>query len=381
MKKYSTYLITLLLIVAAALLFYKKVYLPKSTFEVIHPTKAQLDVDVKGIGLVGAKEIYPITATYGGKILALKTDIGHWVKKGDLLVVMDGVDLHAQLELARANVNRAKYELQALQDTLKNQRSQKELIQITFKRYKSLHEKNYTSQAELDKATTDLQGIIANISATQSKIKSAQASIVVAQKSVKVLKNKIAHLQITAPCDGYVIEKSAQVAQNVAPTQAIFKIVDTSTLRVQVKVDEKLSSTIQPQQKAVITLRSGKKVAGYVNFIEPVSDAVTLERVIDIRFAKPLKPFYINEQAEVSILTHSYKNVLTIPSNVIIQRGGVLGIWSVKSNHTYFKAIDILAQNSTHTAVKNLSKETQIILPKANKKPLSDGTKINLVTK
>ena len=57
MQKSVKYLLIALLLMAGGTLFYKKVYIPKTTYETAVSTKGDLSVEVYGIGNVGAKNI------------------------------------------------------------------------------------------------------------------------------------------------------------------------------------------------------------------------------------------------------------------------------------------------------------------------------------
>ena len=380
MKTWIKYLIALIVIALLAVLFYKKVYIPKTTYQTLTPSLGSLHVSITGIGNVNAKDIYTITAQTGGKILKIDTDIGMWVKKGELLVEMDGVDLPQQLEIAEANLKKADFEITASIAELQNQKAQKSLIQITYQRYERLKIQGYTSQSEYDKAKTDLEGIDAAIDATVSRIDATKASSVIAQKSIDAIKTKIDRLKVYSPIDGFVISKDAQIAQSVLPSTPIVKIVDPKTLWVEAKIDERISSAIKVAQSATITLRSqpNKSYKAVVKRVNSMSDAVTLEREIDVGFMNTPKPFYINEQAEVSIHIKTYTNVVKIPSKVVVQNGGKLGVWIVENSHAKFIFIDKIAQDDNEVAIKNLDKNSKILVPSANKKPLKDGMKIHL---
>ena len=67
MNKSIKYLIVVVVITLLGTLFYNKVYIPKTTFETVSPTVGDLSVSISGIGNVGAKNIYSITAQTGGK--------------------------------------------------------------------------------------------------------------------------------------------------------------------------------------------------------------------------------------------------------------------------------------------------------------------------
>ncbi len=374
------YIIGLVALILGVTLFYTKVYLPKTTFKVVKAKEGVLEESVRGIGNVGAKNIYNITAQSGGKILEILSDEGEWVKKGDLLVVMDGVDLAEQLEVAQANLTKAKYDLLGYESELTNLKAQEVLLQTTYNRYRKLKEQNFVSQAEYDKANTDLQSIKASISASISHTNAAKANIVVAQKNIQVVQARVDRLKVYAPIDGYVIAKEVEVAQDVTPSTTLLQIVDPKTLWVKTKIDERVSAQIKLGQSATITLRSQPKKVykGVVKRVVSVSDGVTLEREIDVAFITLPQPFFINEQAEVNIGVKRYVNVVKIPSNVVVQEGGILGVWIVENNQVTFQKIDIIGQNDDAIAVSNIAKHTQIVIPNKNKKTLKNGMKIHL---
>ncbi len=380
MNKYAKYIITVVTVGALGTLFYNKVYIPKTTYKVVSPNVGDLSVKIRGIGNVSAEDIYSITAQTGGKILALYTDEGEWVKKGSLLVEMDGVDLPEQLEVMQATLKKSEYDISALQDELLNQESQKKLLKITYNRYAKLKKQKFASDAEYDKAKTDLDSINASISATKSRIGSAKAASNIAAKNVDVIKAKLARLKVYAPIDGYIISKSAEVAQSVLPATPIFRLVDASTLWVEAKVDERVSKEIKVGQSVTIGLRSqpSKTYAGVVKRVKAMSDAVTLEREIDVAFVKTPKPFYINEQAEVKIAIKKLNSVVKIPLKLIVQEAGAMGVWVAKNEHAQFVKLEEVGHSDDAVAVKNFDKASKILVPNPKKKPLSNGMKIHL---
>ena len=380
MKQWLKYTIITILLFAGVALFVTKVYIPKTTYTTVTPTQGDLSVTVRGIGNVSAKDIYTITAQSGGKILEITVDEGSWVKKGDLLVKMDGVDLSAQLAGAQASQEKARYDITASQNELQNLLSQKELLQKTYDRYEKLNKQGYAAQSEYDKALSDLQGIETQIAATRARINAAKAERRRAQKNIEALQTRIARLKVHSPVDGYVISKDAEVAQNVLPTMGILKIVDPETLWVVTKIDERICAAVEQGQDAEIRLHSQpeKVFQGHVQRIHAMSDPVTLEREIDVAFKNIPRPFYINEQAEVSIEVKRYDDVLKIPSTVVVQEHGGWGVWHVKEGHAHFLLLKDRIQNSYETSASNLTKELSVIVPDIKKKPLKEGMKVHL---
>ena len=378
MKGSIKYLLTVVIIAALGLVVYVKVFVPKHTFSVVHPTSGQLNVTVQGIGNVNALNIYSITAQTGGKILQILTDEGIWVKKGDLLIVMDGVDLPRQLETAQADCKKAEYEVKALQGDLRNQETQRTLLQITFNRYKKLYKQRLVAQAEYDKALADLQGIEAAIKATKARIQSSRSGVTAASKQVDALQEKIDRLRIYSPTDGYVFTKEAEVAQYVQPSSTILKIVDPASLWVEVKLDERISAQVTLSQEARIILRSqpDRRYKGVVKRIDAMTDPVTLERTINVAFETLPKPFFINEQARVIIDVRRYDNVVKIPLTTVVQRNGKTGVWIVRNGRAHFLAVKTVAVNDSEMAIANGDSNTSILIPDNHKKSLREGMRI-----
>jgi len=378
MKAAARYLTALVIMVSVAMVVYFKVYVPKHTFTTLKPTTGPLQISVQGIGNVSALNIYSITAQTGGKIIQILTDEGQQVKKGDLLIVMDGVDLPQQLGIAQSNLQKAEYEVQALRGELDNQRAQEVLLQITFNRYKKLNKQKFVAQAEYDKALADIQSIQAAIVATASRIDSSRAGVAVAKMSIDALQEKIDRLKVYAPVDGYVISREAEVAQYVQPSTQILQIVDPATLWVETKIDERISGRVKEGQRAVIILRSqpDKQYTGTVQRIDAMTDPVTLERRINVSFTTIPTPFFINEQARVIIATRQYDNVVKVPLKVVVQKEGRPGIWILRNGRAVFTVIDKLAVSETEMAMAGGDVAASIIIPDKSKKSLREGMRI-----
>ena len=378
MKKYTKYLLFALFLLVVGGVFYKKVYLPKHTYETIHPKKEDLTIFVKGIGTVDAKDIYKVTAGVSAKITQLQTDLGKWVKKGDLLFRLDPVDLPVQLESAKTAVKKAKSEVVSLQKELESLKAQKELAKITFDRYARLKKESFASQAEYDQAKAQLDSLSAQINATKARIESAKIAVEIAQKNVHALQEKLKRFTVYAPVSGIVVAKNAEVEQTVLASWTVFEIVQKEDVWIKAYIDERQSQKIKPGKKAFITLRSqsDKRDEGYVARIAPKSDAVTEEREVDVAFSVVPMPFYLNEQAEVNIETQKLHNVLTIPVGLLRFHNDVQGVWVEKEGKAHFKKVQVLGVSGKKAAVSGLNSTDRVLVLDPKKLPIFEGKRI-----
>lgn len=379
MNKWLKYGLITLFIALLGVIFYNKVYVVKSTFATTKPTKGDLNVTIRGIGNVDAKNIYTVTAQTGGKIEEIYFDEGMWVKKGDLLLVIDAVDFPMQLDEIKLSLKKASHEADAAQGNLLSLEAQKGLIEATYNRYTKLLEQKFVSQAEYDKAKSDFKNIEAQIHAAKSQIASANSEQMRLKKSIEAMQEKIERLKVYAPVDGYVISKEAEKSTYVLPSAVIFKIVDPSTLWVRANIDERAAGRVQVGQRATIKLRSkpNEKIEGTLQRVVAMSNAVTLEREVNIGFDKIPKHFFINEQAEVSIEVAQHKDVLKIPLQVLTKHEGKKGIWVSEQSRAYFKPLTLGEKSDDEAIVlSGIDANSDILIPQMNKKPLSEGMKI-----
>ncbi len=371
--------ITLFIAGMIGLFIYNKIFIPKHTFALYQPQKGDLAITRFGIGEVSAKDIYDIGSQTGGKLLEVLKEEGDWVKKGDLLAQMDPVDLPQKLKEAEALLERAKLDKKALIQDQKGVKSKYDLALKTYKRYQKLFKQGFVSQAEFDKVQSDYSDAKSKLDSLKSKITASGAVAMQLMHSIKGIQKRLEILQIFSPVDGKITWKEAQSGESVPPSKPLFKIVDPKTLWVTTYIDERLSGAVKVGQKASIKLRShaDKMFSGKVVRIEAMSDPITQEREVNVAFSEIPKPFYLLEQAEVTIDTGFLKDLWIVPLRYFATYKQKRGLWIKKDGKAHFIQPKVVAKNDTNAAIKEgLNKQMKIILPDATKKQLSEGMKI-----
>jgi len=379
MKSLYKYVFIIGIVAIGGVLFYNKVYIPKTTYEKELPTIGNLSVKVFGIGNLGAKSIYSISAGVSATIVEMLSDEGQWVKKGELLATLDSVELPILLNESKIGVIKAHSELIASQKELASLQAQKNLALVTYKRYDKLKKQSFASQSEYDKAKADLEVIKAQIEATIAHINSAKTEITRTKEAVKALEKKLSKYKIYSPVNGFVIAKKAEVAQTVLLNQTLFEIVNPKDVWVRAYIDERISGDVEVGSSATITLRSNsdKEYKAIVKRVVAQSDPITQEREVNVAFEKLPLPFFINEQAEVYINTKEYKNVLKIDATAIVYKDTKSGVWVVKNNKAYFQEIKILAISAREAAIEGLDEKSKILKVSATNKALKEGMEVH----
>jgi RND family efflux transporter MFP subunit len=131
-----------------------------------------------------------------GSLIGLKVEEGQYVRKGQMLAVLDARDYEVQLESANANYEQAK---------------------VQAERYAALYKKKSTSKSVFDQ--------------TQAAFKLARA-----QK--EAAENALSDTKIYAPFAGYVQTKFVENHEKVGAGQPIVSLLDLNNLEVLVSLSE-----------------------------------------------------------------------------------------------------------------------------------------------
>ncbi len=377
MKKALGWIVFFAIVAIGGYLFYAKVYKPRITYATYRPTMGSIDNVVTGVGEIAAKNIYNITSQLGGKVEKIFIDEGKWVQKGDLVALIDPVDLPQKIASLQKQIEEVKLLQNATKKELGSLIAQKVLANKTYQRYLHLVKNHFVSQAEYDKAKATLDSITAQIQAKRLSIQAQSKKIASLQKELEALKAKLSRYKITSPIDGYVVAKKATISQTLLPGQPIFQVVRPDEVWVKTYIDERISTAIQPGQKAFITLRSSpaKHFVGSVKRIEPQADPVTLEKRIDVAFATLPKPFFLHEQAYVKIITHRYDDLYKIPLR-LIHFGQTPAVWVYTNGKAHLQPIRIIARDEQYAGVEGIDAHTIILIPTKNKKTLHEGMRV-----
>lgn len=180
-----------------------------------------------------------ITAT----ISTLAVRAGDEVKRGDLLVELDSRELQARVDQAHQAVVAAKANL-SLTERDSNR------IQRIFKA-----DPGAVSKAELDRVQTSLR--------------TARAQLLGARRQEDEAKTALSYGTLAAPISGRVVERYAEPGDTARQGEALLRMYDPATLRLEASVRESLASK----------LTRGQSLTAKVDALDQVFDAVVEEIV------------------------------------------------------------------------------------------------------
>jgi RND family efflux transporter MFP subunit len=183
------------------------------------------------VGTVRAKLAARVESKVNGRIAQLLAAPGQAVKKGDTLIVIDAAEIQAKLDQASAVFAQAKKD---------------------FDRLKPLLANNAISQQDFD---------------------AADARLRVAKSSVAEAETMLGYTNITAPFDGVVTRKIADVGDFAMPGKSLLEMESPVALRFEADMPEALLDQIKIGDKLPVKLNAlANSISATVTEMAPVAD-------------------------------------------------------------------------------------------------------------
>jgi membrane fusion protein, multidrug efflux system len=167
-----------------------------------------------------------IHARVQGFVQSISVDRGSVVRRGAVLARIDAPELKAQVSEADAKVQAAEAQLLEARAAMTSERS-------TFDRLKK------ASETPGVVAGNDVEIAQQKVEAASARVEGATRNVEAARQAAKSIRDIDAYLQVTAPFDGVVTERSAHVGSLVSPSSGpLVRMQQVSPLRLVAGIPE-----------------------------------------------------------------------------------------------------------------------------------------------
>jgi HlyD family secretion protein len=199
---------------------------------------------VRATGVVQPIKLVQVGTQVNGPVQKLYVDYNSAVKEGDLVAQIDPIVYEARLAQDEANLSQAMATVEQTQVRLAE--SEKEL-----ERAKKLAGREMLSQADLDAAAANRDGLAAQLTLSKAGVEQAKAAL-------RLSRANLSYTTIRSPMAGVVISRNVSEGQTVVASmsaQVLFQIAsDLSMIQVEASVPEADIGKIKPGQPVSFTV-------------------------------------------------------------------------------------------------------------------------------
>ncbi len=348
----------LIVIVAVYFIFFRSKSTNKVEYNYAEIKKGSITQEITATGTLNALKTIDVGTQVSGKVSKIYVDFNDEVKKGQVIAMIDTVNLVSSVVDAEASVLKAKTDLI---------QQQKE-----FDRYSELLAKKAVSQSDFDAVNTEYL--------------SAKIALKSAETQLDRAKTNLEYATITAPIDGIVISRAVDEGQTVAAsfsTPTLFTIAnDLRKMQLKASIDEADIGLIKKEQEVTFSVDAypDQKFTGTVQQIrlQPTTsqNVVTYTVVIDV--PNPDLKLLPGMSATISVKVDELKDILIVPMAAVLFNPET-------TTTTIIKASSTIVNKETMIWVKCEKQDSQskeyngvFMKPLAVKVGVDDGTNIEI---
>ena len=248
-------------------------------------------------GTVRAKVTSIVSSRIMGMVTLINVKEGDRVKAGQILMTIDDRD-------AVQKVNAAEQGLEAA-------RLSSTLADITYGRYKKLHDERAISRQEIDQIETQKKVATSDFERMKASLEEA-----------KVYRG---FTRIASPCSGWVTEKKIETGSMAIPGAPLLTVESGSGFNIEAYIDESLSGKLKRGMAVDVVIDAvGLGIKGVITEIVPAVDRMSRTFQIKIAVADPKLKSGLYSRVLIPL---GKKDAMLVPKASVVEKGQLTGIY------------------------------------------------------
>ena len=261
-------------------------------------------IHLPGVVEANAYRKIAVTPLVAGRVTRVSAELGARVRRGQTLAQI----YSPELAEAQTRYVTARARLSAHDQELRRTERLVEIGAASRQELEGIHAEHTAQTAEVESARSRLELLGVSRSARDRLTPEGDSG---------------ATISVTAPIDGVVLERGANVGLNVDSATALFTVVDLSTVWVIADLYEKDFSRVSVGHTATITTTAypERVFTGRVSYIDPQVTPDTRTAKVRVEVANPRGELRLGMYAEVSLAGPAGKATLVIPRTAVQEVG------------------------------------------------------------
>jgi multidrug resistance efflux pump len=269
-------------------------------------------------GSFAGDEQTDVAPAVGGKVVSVNVDLGSYVQRGQLLVLLDDRDARIRLEQAQAQVQQQEATVRQAEAKIGIKpgqafdpervadvgaaRAAYVLAEKQLQRQERLIESGDVSRSSFDerRAQRDQLQQQYEVTVQQARqnyaaIQTARAGVDAARTQIQQAQKAITDARIAAPISGFVVDRPADLGEYVTTSTKIATIVRTNPLRVRIDIPEQAVGQIRTGLSVAVTTSAypDRSFSGRIARISPNVTSASRTMTVEAEVENPtneLKP-------------------------------------------------------------------------------------------
>jgi multidrug efflux system membrane fusion protein len=288
-------------------------------------TLKNVPIEISPVGNVEAYSVVTVRAQTGGMITKINFQEGDYVKKDDVLFLIDRKPLEGQLKSAQANLQKSTaLELQAEANLNRDTANAKYAREQTA-RYMKLVEEGIFAKEQGEQLKSNADSLAQLLEADKAAINSAKAQMEADQSAINNLNIQLGYTTVTAGIDGRtgnILQKAGNIITASATDLATINQVEP--IYVTFAVPEKSLGDVKrymAQGSLQVTARaqdgSGDAESGELTFIDNTVDTSTGTIKLKGTFRNAGRKLWPGQFVAVTLRLTTRPNAVVVPNQAV----------------------------------------------------------------
>jgi multidrug efflux system membrane fusion protein len=299
-------------------------------------------VEEQVIGNVEAYSTISVKAQVGGQLTEMHFKEGDFVKKNDLLFVIDPRPFQAALDQAVATVAKDEAVLGQARATLARDEANLRYQKATADRYEALFKGGIISKDQSEQLAATADATAQGVAADKAAIDSATADLAAAHAAVDSARVQLGYTAIRSPIDGRTGNVSVKLGNVVAATNVeLVTITQVEPIYVTFSVPEALLSDIRRYMdqrplivRAQIQDEAGTEESGTLTFVDNSVDTTTGTIKLKGTFENRDHKLWPGQFVRVTLRLSERPNAIIVPNEAIQTGQNGTFVYVVKPNRS-----------------------------------------------
>jgi RND family efflux transporter MFP subunit len=285
---------------------------------VIQVQQAPIDDLLQATGTVRSWRTAPLAAQVMANVVRVNVREGDSVKRGQVLITMDGSQFRASADRGQAAVQAADHEIASAQSDL-------ELAQSDFKRLDYLYHKDIISAREYDQAKAKVDSTTARLALARSNREQAAAAL----NQDNIL---LGYTNVLAPFDGVITERRVDPGALATPGMPLLTVEESGHYRLEVTVDERDLKYVRQGESAPVSFDAfdGTPLSARIVQIVPAADPAS--RSFIVKLDLPANPGLRSGLFGRAAFSRGQKQAIAVPRSAVLDRGQLQSVYVLGEN-------------------------------------------------
>jgi RND family efflux transporter MFP subunit len=319
-------------------------------------TVRNVPASIQATGSFIAEESSDVAPAISGRVAATPVEAGDFVRKGQVICLLEERDAQLKLDQARAGLEQARYLLRQAQsrvgwrgDAVFNPETVPEvasaraayesalasskLATADARRYENLVKSGDVSQSSYERYKTQQETAEASANSArkqyEAQVNAAQQNyraIEVAQAALAAAESQMAQAQkgledtaVRAPFEGYITARPISVGQWVATNSKVATVMRIASVKLQLQIPEQQAAAVKDGMAvaARVAAYPDRDFPGRVTAVVPSVDSTSRAFIAEARFENPKGELRPGMFSIARILLPGAERAVYVPSNAV----------------------------------------------------------------